>query len=277
MNELAKKIADVKNTPLFHTVIDSIAGPDFKIKLGNGKWKPYINKSGKKSVGFFCPFCDFASNRSQNLKVHIKTCPYVEKPKLKEKATKSLQIPYQDIKLDPEELFDEINNLLVSMREINDIKMLGDERQRYVGALAWKFRNNFIPNSMFKNKNWDKFGLDKAAKEAGDNQYYDQRFAFAFIEQDIPVSCIGINDIIPFLVKNFKSVFLACYKMLEKEDFSPPVWYWHRVLFGKNHPQDREYIDLSNQDLVIMPEEGSSQWQKDQIEMVNKSKPVYAC
>ena len=275
--DLQTIIKDAHGTSEYINVINEIAGQEFKIKHSNGKWKQYTMKSGKRKTGFWCPFCPFGSDRAANLKLHVGKCESVN-PLNVPKAQKQSKIQLCDVNLEVDMLDEEIDNLVISMREITDVKMNGPERQRYVGALAWKFRNNFIPNTMFKNRDWEKIGLDKSAKQNGGNVYYDERFMFGFFEEaNAPSSVVPISEIIPYLINHFRPIFMAAFQIIKKDDFAPPIWYWNRALFGVNHIDDREHIDLSNQDLVMLPEPGSSQWQKDQIEMLNKSKPVYAC
>jgi len=276
MEELKLQLKMAKGQHNFDKLIDNVNGKDFKIKYANGKWKQYMMKNGKLKTGFFCPFCPFGSDRAQNLKIHIKKCQSITEG-IKPVNKKTLErIPLCDVVHDLSDLDEELESLVMSMREITDPKMASYDRERYIGAMCWKFRNNFLPTSMFKNKDWNNQPLSGIAKEKG--FYYDPEFRFAILEKPAKFTMLGINEIIPYLINNFRPIFEAAYKLLKKDDFSPPVWWWHKAIYGVAHPNDWQIIDVDGpDDLVILPEEGSSQWQKDQIELVNKSKPVYAC
>tara|TARA_R110002073_G_C9388830_1_gene573596 strand:+ start:436 stop:1266 length:831 start_codon:yes stop_codon:yes gene_type:complete len=274
MEELKILLKTAKGQLNFDTIVDNINGKEFKIKYANGKSKQYLMKSGKSKTGFFCPFCPFGSDRAQNLKLHIKKCQSITEG-LKPVNKKTLErIPLCDIVHDINDLEEELDSLVMSMREITDPKMSGTDREKYIGAMCWKFRNNFLPTSMFKNKDWNNQVLKGKAKEMG--FYYDPDFRFAILEKPAKFTMLGINEIIPYLIANFKPIFEKGYSLLKKDDFAPPAWWWHKAIYGVAHPNDWQIIDVDQpDDLHQLPEHGSSQWQHDMIQQINKSKPVY--
>ena len=263
--DLKTKITDFKETPMFYTFIDKLQGQEFKVKHKNGKFKKYTMKDGKQKVGFWCPFCSFGSDRSANLKTHIKKCNYVSNKMVIVNKKTTARIPTSQITHDLTNLEEEIDNLVLSMREITDPKMCGDDREKYIGAMCWKFRNNFLPTSMFKNKNWDNMILTGVAKEKG--YFYHPDFKYGILEKEGKYALYGINEIIPYLITNFKDVFIEGYKKLKKDDFSPPIWWWHKAIYGYAHPNDWEILDV---DIYQQPVEGSQQWLKEQIQIIDR-------
>ena len=272
--ELKENLCEFKNTPQFSNYVDGLNGSEFKVKHDNGKFKRYIMKDGTLKIGFWCPFCPFGSDRSGNLKIHVKKCDLVG-PKMVSINKKTTQkIPTCSVKHELIDMDDELKNLYTSMREITSVKMCGYDREKYIGAMVWKFRNNFLPGSIFKHLHSSRLQVH----EKNDTSYYnDSEFHFGIYEKNInEYTLVGINEIIPYLIINFREVFISGYKKLKQDDFAPPIWWWHKAIYGHAHPNDWQVDDKNNLDLYMLPEEGSSQWHKDQLEFINKMKPIYA-
>ena len=271
MEEIKKQIILCKqDKSKIVSLLKTIKADDLKIMTDTG-YKKYVNKAGMTKTGFFCLFCDFASDRTANTKVHMKSCPMMIKTPPQGK--KMPIIPLLEIDLEPEFMGKEIDNLVCAMRDLTDLTMLGDENKKYAGALAMRFRNNFLPQTMFKNTDWNKMKLEAEAEEKG--YFYDSRFKFLVRLEEGLTDRIKILEIIPYLVQHFRDIFILAYEKLSKFDFYPTIFYWHKIIYGEKHKNDKEIHDYDSLEVYSQPIIGSQEWHKDRIEIINKSKPVY--